>query len=53
MRLHTAEMLFLRAVAGYRMREHKRNEDIREEVGIRIMKNHLSKWPEHLREERP
>jgi hypothetical protein len=40
-RLQTAEMHFLRAVAGYRMREHKRNEDIRGELGttdIRIGK---------------
>jgi len=32
-RVQTAEMRFVRAVAGYRMTDHKRNEDIRE-LGI-------------------
>jgi hypothetical protein len=31
--MQTAEMRFLRAVTGYRMTDHKRNEDIREEIG--------------------
>jgi hypothetical protein len=33
-RLETAEMVFLRSVAGYRMLDHKRNEDIKKELGM-------------------
>jgi hypothetical protein len=32
--LETAEMRFLRAVAGCIMTNHKRNEDVKEELGI-------------------
>jgi hypothetical protein len=33
-RIEIPEMYFLRAVAGYRITRHKRNDDIREEWGI-------------------
>jgi hypothetical protein len=32
--MKSAEIRFLRAVAGYRMTDHKCNENIREELGI-------------------
>jgi hypothetical protein len=34
-RLEAAEMRFLRSVAGYRLIDHRRNEDIREELQIK------------------
>jgi hypothetical protein len=33
-RMETAEMSFLREAARYKMTSHKRNEDIREELGV-------------------
>jgi hypothetical protein len=33
-RMETTEICFLRASTGYRMTDHKLNEDIREELGI-------------------
>jgi hypothetical protein len=33
-RLEAEEMRFLRSVAGYRLIDHRRNEDIREEIQI-------------------
>jgi hypothetical protein len=32
--VETAEMSLLRAVTGYRMTDHKRNDNIREEEGL-------------------
>jgi hypothetical protein len=33
-RMEAAEMRFLRSVAGYRLIDHRRNEDIREELQL-------------------
>jgi hypothetical protein len=51
-RLEAAEMRFLRSMAGYRLIDHRRNEDIREELQI-IDKNsriedYQIKWLQHL-----
>jgi hypothetical protein len=32
--METSQMLLLRAVAGYRMTDHKRDEDVKEELKI-------------------
>jgi hypothetical protein len=50
--LKAAEMRFLRPVAGYRLIDNRRNEDIREElliidVNSRI-KDYQIKWLQHL-----
>jgi hypothetical protein len=39
-RMETAEMRFVITVAGYRIMDHKRDEYIREELGITGMKNY-------------
>jgi hypothetical protein len=47
-RLEAAEMFFLRSVAGYRLIDHRRNEDIREEIQIidinSRIKDYQIKW---------
>jgi hypothetical protein len=47
-----AEMPFLRSVAGYRLIDHGRNEDVREELQITdinsIIKDYQIKWLQHL-----
>jgi hypothetical protein len=47
-RMETAEMCFLRLVAGYRMRDDFRKGDIREELGITnvktLIKYYQNKW---------
>jgi hypothetical protein len=51
-RLEAAEMRFLRSVAGYRLIDHRRNEDIREELQIidinSRIKDYQIKWLQHL-----
>lgn len=50
--IETAEMKFLRFVAGYTLRDHKRSEDIRQELGISdlntIIKDYRKKWYQHV-----
>jgi hypothetical protein len=45
-------MRFIRSVAGYRLIDHKRNEDIREELQIidvnSRIKDYQIKWLQHL-----
>jgi hypothetical protein len=41
-RLEAAEFRFLRSVAGYRLIDHRRNEDIREELQIIDIKSRIS-----------
>jgi hypothetical protein len=45
-------MRFLRSVAGYRLTDHRRNEDIREELQIidinSRIKDYQIKWLQHL-----
>jgi hypothetical protein len=47
-RLEAAEMRFLRSVAGYRLIDYRRNEDIREEIQLidinSIIKDCQIKW---------
>lgn len=51
LRMETAEMRFLRPVAGYRVQDRNRNEDIRD--GLRmtniniLIRNRKDKQPEH------
>jgi hypothetical protein len=51
-RLEAAEMRFLRSVAGYRLIDHRRNEDIREELQIidinSRIKDYQIKWLQHV-----
>jgi hypothetical protein len=51
-RLEAAEMRSLRSVAGYRLIDHRRNEDIREELKIidtnSSNKGCQIKWLQHL-----
>lgn len=51
-RLQTNEMKFLRSVAGYRKIEHKRNEEIREELEIYELNNKIEEyrntWMSHI-----
>jgi hypothetical protein len=51
-RLEAAEMRFLRSVAGQGLIDHRRNEDIREELQIidinSRMKDYQIKWLQHL-----
>jgi hypothetical protein len=51
-RLEAAEMRFLRSVAGYRLIDHRRNEDVREELQIvdinSRIKDYEIKWLQHL-----
>jgi hypothetical protein len=51
--LEVAEMRFLRSVAGYRLIDHRRNEDIREELQIidinSRIKDYQIKWLQHLK----
>lgn len=51
-RLEAAEMRFLRAVAGYRLIDQRRSEDIRRELQIEDIiskiKNYQIKWLEHV-----
>jgi hypothetical protein len=51
-RLEEAEIRFLRSVAGYRLIDHRRNEDIREELQIIDINSRISdcqiKWFQHL-----
>jgi hypothetical protein len=51
-RLEASEMRFLRSVAGYRLIDHRRNEDIREEIQIidinSRIKDYQIKWLQHL-----
>jgi hypothetical protein len=51
-RLEAAEMRFLRSVKGFRSIDHKRNEDIREELQIlginSRIKDYQIKWLQHL-----
>jgi hypothetical protein len=51
-RLEAAEMRFLRSVAGYRLTDHRRDEDIREEIQIKDInsriKDYQIKWLQHL-----
>jgi hypothetical protein len=50
--METAEMRILGAVSVYKMTDHKRNEDIREELRMAvittIIKSFQNKWLEHL-----
>jgi hypothetical protein len=45
-------MRLLRSVAGYRLIDHRRNEDIREEIQIidvnSRIKDYQTKWLQHL-----
>jgi hypothetical protein len=51
--LEAAEIRFLRSVAGYRLIDHRRNEDIREEIQIininSRIKDYQIKWLQHLK----
>jgi hypothetical protein len=51
-RPEAAEMHFLRSVAGYRLIDHRRNKDIREELQIMDInsriKDYQIKWLQHL-----
>jgi hypothetical protein len=51
-KLEAAEMRFLRSVAGYRLIDHRRNEDKREEIQIidinSGIKDYQIKWLQHL-----
>jgi hypothetical protein len=50
--LETAEMRFLRSAAGYRLIDHRRNEDTREELQIIDINSRITdyqiKWLQHL-----
>jgi hypothetical protein len=46
-RLETAAMLFLRAIAGYRVIDKRRNEDMRKGFKATRLKDHQRKWWEH------
>jgi hypothetical protein len=51
-RLEAAEMRFLRSAAGYRLIDHRRNEDLREEIQIVDINSRINdyqiKWLQHL-----
>lgn len=51
-RVEVAEMRFLRAVAGYRRSDRKRNEDIRVELGVTgmcsMIRAYQENWLQHL-----
>jgi hypothetical protein len=51
-RLEAAEMRFLRSAAGYRLIDHRRNEELREEIQIidinSRIKDYQIKWLQHL-----
>jgi hypothetical protein len=50
--LEAAEICFVRSVAGYRLIDHRRNEDIREELQIIDINSRIKdcqiKWLQHL-----
>ena len=51
-RIQSAEMRFLRSVAGYRLTDRKRNIEIREELNVgelnETIKTYRDKWKTHL-----
>ncbi|PSN40639.1 hypothetical protein C0J52_21094 [Blattella germanica] len=51
-RVEVAKMRFLRAVAGYRRSDRKRNEDIRVELGVTgmcsMIRAYQENWLQHL-----
>jgi hypothetical protein len=51
-RIETAEMKLLRPLAGYTLRDHKYNDDIRSELGVQsiteILDIYRTNWCDHL-----